>query len=217
MIKTSSLFDLTAFSHRAIFRSEERPWEVLGAIGSYLKSYALGKIEIEIPEGVFLENPELISIGEGSVVEPGSFIRGPCILGKNCSVRHGAYIRGNLIAGDHCVIGHASEVKNALFLDHAQAAHFAYVGDSVLGNRVNLGAGTKLANLKLNHHEISIIVDGQLVKTGLRKFGALLGDDAQLGCNSVTNPGTILGQGSFWYPCTANGGVFPPKSRIKSC
>lgn len=205
-LKPQYFFDLSSFQHKDIFNNIQFVWEVLPKIGSYLKSQQLGKIEIEIPKQTYLINPELISIGEGSVVEPGAYIKGPCIIGKNCTIRHGAYIRGDLLAGDHCVIGHDTEVKNALFLNHAHAAHFAYVGDTILGNRVNLGAGTVCANLRLDKGLVKVAVDGKHFNTQLKKFGAVIGDDSQTGCNSVTNPGTLLGKNVFSYPCTNLGG-----------
>jgi UDP-N-acetylglucosamine diphosphorylase / glucose-1-phosphate thymidylyltransferase / UDP-N-acetylgalactosamine diphosphorylase / glucosamine-1-phosphate N-acetyltransferase / galactosamine-1-phosphate N-acetyltransferase len=208
-------FDLADFQHRALFDQVGYVWEVLGKIGDYLKGIPLGKIEVEIPEGAYLINREQISIGKGTLVEPGAYIQGPCIIGQNCTVRHGAYIRGDLIAGDGCVIGHDTEVKNAIFLNQAHAAHFAYVGDSVLGNRVNLGAGTKCANLKLDNGPVVIHFEGQRIVTGRRKFGAILGDGTQIGCNAVMNPGTLCGQEVRALPCTNFGGYIPAKHLVK--
>lgn len=200
-------FDLGKFEHAAIFDGCDPVWLVLKKISPYLKNHALGQIKGELAEGSYLIKKEQISIGEGTVVEPGAYIEGPCIIGKNCTVRHGAYIRGNFIAGDHCVIGHDTEVKNVIMLSHCHAAHFAYVGDCVLGNRVNLGAGTKCANLKLDGKEVVVHFNDERFPTGLRKFGAIIGDDAQTGCNSVTNPGSLLFKKSKIYPCINWGGV----------
>lgn len=211
----NSLFDLSAFAHAALFDNCIYAWEVLPKIADYLAKQKLGKIAAEIPNGVFLINPETITIGKGSVIEPGAYIKGPCILGENCVVRHGAYIRGDLIAGNQCVIGHDTEVKNALFLNGAQAAHFAYVGDSILGNKVNLGAGTKCANLKFDHSSIVVHLEDRQIETGLRKFGAIFGDGAQTGCNSVTNPGTIFGKNTACYPCTNPSGFVDADCVIK--
>lgn len=162
-----------------------------------------------------MANPENISIGKGTVLEPGVYIKGPCIIGENCTIRHGAYIRGNLITGNGCVIGHDTEIKNSVMLNHAQAAHFAYLGDSILGNRVNLGAGTKCANLKLDHKNIAVRFGERLIETGLKKFGAIIGDDSQTGCNSVTNPGTLFGKQVFCYPCLNVGGFVASKQLIR--
>lgn len=214
-LKTAQLFDLSTYKHAKIFDSSDFPWEILSKIAEYLKAYKNFEIEVEVPATAFLINPETIAIGKGSLVEPGAYIKGPCIIGENCVVRHGAYIRGNFIAGDNCVIGHDTEIKNSLMLNGTHAAHFAYVGDSILGNGVNLGAGTKCANLKLNDGPIRLLFDGEFIATGLRKMGAIIGDGCQLGCNSVTNPGTVMGKNVFCYPCTNFGGYVEENSTVK--
>lgn len=211
----SYFFDLSNFAHAKLFENAQYPWNVLSLIETYLKALQLGKIEAKVSSHAYLEKKELISIGEGSIVEPGAYIQGPTVIGKNCVVRHGAYIRGNFIAGDNCVIGHDSEVKNSVFLQGAHAAHFAYVGDSIIGNKVNLGAGTKCANLRLDGGTIIIHYEGQRISTNLRKFGAILGDGTQIGCNAVTNPGTLMGQLVQCYPCTNVGGVIPTRSVVR--
>ncbi|MBI4698216.1 MAG: glucose-1-phosphate thymidylyltransferase [Nitrospirae bacterium] len=156
-----------------------------------------------------------IEIGAGSVVEPGALIKGPVIIGSNTEVRQGAYIRGNCLIGDNCVVGHTTEMKSAVMLDHAKAGHFAYIGDSILGNNVNLGAGTKLANLKFTGAEIMIKIDGKMRRTGLKKLGAILGDNVETGCNSVTSPGVLLGKASFIYPnINVRAGYYPDNSII---
>ena len=157
-----------------------------------------------------------IQLEEAVVVEPGALIQGPAWIGPETQVRQGAYLRGNVLAGRACVIGHTTEVKNAIFLDGAKAGHFAYVGDSILGREVNLGAGTKLANLKLTRTTVKIRIGSKVWDTGLRKLGAILGDGVQTGCNSVTNPGTLIGPGSFLLPNTTAGpGLIPPKKVIR--
>lgn len=213
--KPNYFFALDAFQHRSLFDGCQRVWEALNKISTYLKTQSLGQIEVPIPNGVYLVNPELISIGKGTVLEPGAYIKGPCIIGENCTVRHGAYIRGNFISGNNCVIGHDTEVKNCVMLNDANAAHFAYLGDSILGNNVNLGAGTKCANLKFDDSNVVLFVDNQRLDTGLRKFGAIIGDHTQIGCNVVTNPGTLIGQRVTAYPCFSFGGLVPSHSKIK--
>ena len=157
-----------------------------------------------------------IRIGKGVLIEPGAFIKSPTIIGDQTEVRHGAYIRGNCLIGRNCVVGHVTEVKHTIFLDGAKAGHFAYLGDSILGNQVNLGAGTKLANLRFIKGDISITTAGATVKTGLRKMGAVLGDQVQTGCNSVTNPGTLLGKKSMVIPnTTVPAGYHPDGSLIR--
>ncbi|MCX7822602.1 MAG: hypothetical protein N2260_04060 [Syntrophobacterales bacterium] len=158
---------------------------------------------------------EKIWIGNGVVVEPGALIKGPTIIGNNSEIRQGAYIRGRALIGDRCVVGHTTEVKNAIFLDGAKAGHFAYVGDSILGKGVNLGAGTKLANLKMNHRMINIRVEKEEIPTNLYKLGAILGDGTETGCNSVTNPGVLIGPGSLVWPgVVVPSGYYPARSSI---
>ena len=209
-------FDLSAFAHAALFREGEPVWDCLKRIKEYLLSLPLGSIRGVVEAGAYLVNPELISIGKGTIVEPGAYIKGPCIIGENCQVRHGSYIRGNLIAGNRCVIGHATEIKNSVFLDGAHAGHFAYVGDSILGNHVNLGAGTKCANLRFDDQTVYVRLNGKFIDSGLRKFGAIFGDLALTGCNSVTNPGTLMGKESRLAPCATAQGVVPARSVIKA-
>ena len=157
-----------------------------------------------------------IRIGKGVLIEPGAYIKSPTIIGDQTEVRHGAYIRGYCLIGKHCVVGHVTELKHSIFLDGAKAGHFAYLGDSILGNQANLGAGTKLANLRFIKGEVIINTPEGQVKTGLRKFGAILGDHVQTGCNSVTNPGTLLGKKSMVIPnATVPSGYHPESSLIR--
>jgi len=168
-----------------------------------------------IMAGVVVGGPE-INLGKGVLVESGAMLKTPIIIGDCTEIRQGAYIRGYCLAGKRCVIGHTTEVKKTIFLDDAKAGHFAYLGDSILGNDVNLGAGTKMANLRFTAGEVPIrTVDG-LIATGLRKLGAILADGVQTGCNSVTNPGTLLGKKSMLMPnTTSNSGYHPPNSLIR--
>jgi len=157
-----------------------------------------------------------IRIGKGVLIEPGAYIKSPTIIGDQTEVRHGAYIRGYCLIGRNCVVGHVTEVKHTIFLDGAKAGHFAYLGDSILGNQVNLGAGTKLANLRFIKGDVSIATPDSMVKTDLRKLGAILGDHVQTGCNSVTNPGTLLGKKSMVIPnTTVPSGYHPDSSLIR--
>lgn len=214
-LSTNYFFDLNGYQHRTLFEGSAYPWQALSRIKSYLASFQGHRLS-KIPSGTHLIDAETIWVGEGTVIEPGAYIKGPCILGRNCTVRHGAYIRGDFIAGDGCVIGHDTEVKNSIFLNGTHAAHFAYVGDSILGNDVNLGAGTICANLKLDHGEVSVKLNGKLIRTGLKKFGAIIGDRSQTGCNTVCNPGTLLGKEVFCYPCMNIGGFVASNNLIKS-
>lgn len=197
-----AIFNLDSFEHAKIFKGCTYAWEALARLAQFFEDQELGKIECPVPDGVTLVNPEQISIGKGTVIEPGAFIRGPCVIGRDCEIRHGAYIRGSVLAGNRCVIGHATEVKGSILLDDVSAGHFNYIGDSILGNRVNLGAGVKLANLRLDHNSVQV----EKISTGLKKLGAILGDDTQLGCNAVTNPGTVTDKGVLCYPCAVLSG-----------
>ncbi len=146
---------------------------------------------------------DTVSLGPGAVIEPGALIKGPTIIGGSTEIRQGAYVRGKCLTGTGCVIGHTTEIKSSIMLNGAKAGHFAYIGDSILGAASNLGAGTKLANLKLSGDSIRVRVSGESLDTGLRKLGAILGDSVEIGCNTVTNPGTILGTGSLVWPLTS--------------
>lgn len=210
----AQFFSLESYAHQELFDESLPVWEALKNIKKYLESQALGIISCPIPSTAHLVHPELISIGEGTVVEPGAYIEGPCIIGPGSQIRHGAYIRGHVIAGKGCIIGHDTEIKHSILLDGVSAAHFNYVGDSILGNRVNLGAGVKCANFRLDHAPITIAFQGQRVDTGLKKFGAILGDAVQLGCNCVTNPGTLLGKGVHCHPCLNVGGIVEAEAKI---
>lgn len=216
MFTPSNFFDLSDFEHKGLFDESSSVWEAIKKISDYLLSGPLGKIQGVVEQGAFLVNPEEISIGEGTTVEPGAYILGPCVIGKQCQIRNGAYLRGNVIVGDRCVIGHATEAKNSIFLNDSKAGHFAYVGDSILGNRVNLGAGTKCANLRFDGKEVLVVWGKKKINTHLRKFGAIFGDDAQTGCNSVTNPGTLMEPFSILGPCATVRGVVPKKSVVKA-
>lgn len=157
-----------------------------------------------------------IQIGKGVLIESGAWIRGPAFIGDYSEVRQGAYMRGYCLVGMRCVVGHATEMKHSIFLNDAKAGHFAYVGDSILGGDVNLGAGTKLANLRFLAGEVHVKTPDGSVGTGLRKFGAILGDRVQTGCNSVTSPGALISPDSFLMPnVTASSGYHGPRTVIR--
>jgi bifunctional N-acetylglucosamine-1-phosphate-uridyltransferase/glucosamine-1-phosphate-acetyltransferase GlmU-like protein len=159
---------------------------------------------------------DAVHIGDGTVVEPGALIKGPTVIGMKSEIRQGAYIRGSALIGDRCIVGHATEMKNAVMINRVTAGHFAYIGDSILGSDVNLGAGTKLANLSIIGSQIKLRIDGEVHKTGLKKFGAIIGDSCETGCNSVTSPGTLLGKKSIVIPNkTVPNGYHPNKSVIR--
>jgi len=157
-----------------------------------------------------------IKIGRGVLIESGALIKEPAIIGDQTEVRQAAYLRGYCLVGKRCVVGHTTEVKHSIFLNDAKAGHFAYLGDSILGGNANLGAGTKFANLRFLPGNIRVKTDAGSIDSGLRKFGAILGDGAQTGCNSVTNPGTLIGPEGILMPnTTAPSGFHPGKAVIR--
>jgi len=209
-----TFFSLEGFAHKALWQKEDFVWSALISLNEYLEKNNPCQIEIEIPEGVFLQNKELISIGVGTIIEPGAMIKGPCIIGKNCFIGHGAYLRESVICGDGCHIGHSAELKHSILLDGAAATHFVYVGDCILGNFVNLGAGVKCANLRLDRSQVTVHLEGEKIETGLKKFGAIVGDFVQIGCNSVLNPGTLVGRECFSHPLMNLKGFIPKGSQV---
>ncbi len=197
MFNAADLFDLTQTEHAALFDGCQFAWEALPKIEAYLAVVQRQNPPKKFP-GAQIGNRVLI--GEGTVVEPGVMIKGPAIIGKNCQLRHNAYLRENVIIGDGCVVGNSSELKNALLFNGAQVPHYNYVGDSILGHKAHLGAGVKISNIKLLPGHVLVVLDGATTDTGLRKFGALVGDGAEVGCNAVLNPGSILGRNAIVYP-----------------
>ena len=214
MFKPADLFDLSQTGHAAIFDGCTHAWEALARIKDYLKTHLKPGLHNRCEGEVWIGEP--VFIGEGTVVEDGAMIKGPAIIGRNCQIRHNAYIREDVIIGDNCVIGNACEFKNALLFNDCQVPHFNYVGDSILGHKAHLGAGVILSNFKSLKGNVAVQHDGKKIDTGLRKFGALLGDRADVGCNSVLNPGSIIGRNSIIYPCTNWRGVLPPDSIAKN-
>lgn len=208
-------FDLSNFQFSSIFENKQYVWEILGdELKAFIKNNISKKILAKVEKGAFLSSDDIF-IDEGTVVEAGAYIKGPAIIGKNCEIRSGAYIRGNVLVGDSCVIGHTTEIKGSIMLNNAKAGHFAYIGDSILGNNVNLGAGVKLANLKVIKGNVNVKIDKERIDSGLRKFGGILGDNTELGCNSVTSPGTLIGKNCACYPCSHLHGFYKSNSIIR--
>jgi bifunctional N-acetylglucosamine-1-phosphate-uridyltransferase/glucosamine-1-phosphate-acetyltransferase GlmU-like protein len=195
------------------------PWEPLHHLKKFIRAYLEQngtRVPSDLPEGVILQGD--VHIEEGALIEAGVFIAGPTVIQRGAELRFGAYVRGDVWAAEKSLIGHDTEVKHSLLLPGAKAAHFAYVGDSLLGRSVNLGAGTKLANVKIDmgKSSVKVKVEGTLHDSGLRKFGAILGDSVSLGCNSVTNPGTLIGKESLAYALSSLAGYYPAHSLIKN-
>jgi len=216
MLTPADFFDLNRYAHQELFRDQRVTfvWDVLKLLREYLEQAFVPQIRGTVMPGAHLLG-DRIFVGEGSVVEPGALIKGPAYIGRNTQVRQGAYVRERVLVGDNCVVGHTTEIKDSIMLDDCHAAHFAYVGDSILGNAVNLGAGSKLANLKLDRSNVVVRVDGRSYDTGMRKLGAILGDRVQTGCNSVSNPGTLMRPGCVAYALTLLRGYYPPGTLVK--
>jgi NDP-sugar pyrophosphorylase family protein len=207
MFSPNQFFDLDHTEHRVIFENLEHVWQALPKIATYLqfrlKPAILGKT-IGKP---FISNQ--VFIGHGTVVEQGAMIKGPAWIGENCEIRNGCYIRENVIIGNNVVAGNSCEFKNCLVFDEAQIPHFNYVGDSLLGYKSHLGAGVILSNVKLDKTEVRVATAEGGLATGLRKFGAVVGDHAEVGCNSVLSPGSLIGKHAIIYPCSQWRGVLP--------
>lgn len=199
LISPRDFFDLQNFRHAQLFEGVEAVWEVLPQLAPYLAGGIEWPVLGEVAPSAVIQGP--VAIGRGTVVEPGAMIVGPAIIGEECVVRHSAYLRGYVITGDGCVIGHGSEVKSSLLLNEARAPHFNYVGDSILGNDTNLGAGVMLANLRLDERAVMAAdPSGERIPSSLHKFGAIIGDGARIACNVVLNPGTLIPPGSHVLP-----------------
>src|SRR5438128_804925 len=214
MFKPADLFDLSQTEHATLFEGCEYAWEALRKLEDYLAAHLRPGLHNHC-EGVAYIG-ERVFIGKGTLVEDGAMIKGPAIIGCNCQIRHNAYIRDNVIIGDDCIIGNSCEVKNSFLFNHAVAPHFNYIGDSILGHKAHLGAGVKISNFKLMPGNIFVEIDGAPFDTGLRKFGALLGDGAEAGCNAVLNPGSILGRGAVVYPNVFWRGILPANMIAKN-
>lgn len=213
MLSPEDFFDLSKCPYRDIFDGCEYVWEALKHIKDYCKSNLRPGIYGTV--SLLAQVDAEVSIGRGTMVEAGVLIKGPAIIGENCEIRQGAYLRGNVLVGNGVVIGHDTEVKNSLLSDEAQAPHFNYVGDSILGWRAHIGAGVKLSNFKVNRTNVSVTIDGKRYDTGLRKFGAILGDEVEIGCNAVLNPGTLVGKGTLGYANLSMFGYYPPHVIVK--
>jgi NDP-sugar pyrophosphorylase family protein len=214
MFRPTELFDLHQTDHAPLFEGCEYAWDALKKLAAYLKANLRPALHNRCEGEVYIGKD--VFIGEGTVVEDGAMIKGPAIIGKHCEIRHNAYIRGEVIIGDNCVIGNSCEFKSCLLFNGAKAPHFSYVGNSILGHLAHLGAGVKISNVKLMPGNVMVDARGRPLDTGLRKFGALLGDHTDIGCNSVLNPGSIIGRGSVIYPCANWRGILPANSIAKN-
>ena len=208
-VRTKELFDCQIPYLVSLFESSEYPWEMLPKI----KDLAKKLIEDGIDGYTLLCDGVLV--GENVKIYPTVTIEGPTVIGSGTEIRPGAFIRGGVITGENCVIGNSSELKNCILLNKVQIPHYNYVGDSILGNKAHTGAGTICSNLKSDGK--NVIVRGDIdYPTNLRKVGGILADGADVGCNSVINPGTVIGKNTSVYPLTSLRGVYPANCIVKS-
>lgn len=208
--KIKNLYNLNETIAKNIFNNCEYPWEVLPKIKDFI-------LELENslnPEEYNIIN-ENVWIAKSAKVAPTAYINGPAIIGKNAEIRHCAFIRGSAIVGDNCVVGNSTELKNVILFNKVQVPHYNYVGDSILGFGSHMGAGSITSNVK-SDKKLVIVKNGNThIETGLKKFGAMIGDNVEIGCGSVLNPGTIIGRNSNVYPLSSVRGVINENSIYK--
>ncbi|MBQ9361127.1 MAG: UDP-N-acetylglucosamine pyrophosphorylase [Lachnospiraceae bacterium] len=190
----------------------EYPWEALKEIG-----YIIKKLSRHLDMDIYEKRGEDIWIARSAKVWPTVSVTGPCIIGENTEVRQCAFIRGNALVGNDCVVGNSTELKNVILFNHVQVPHYNYVGDSILGFYSHMGAGSITSNVKSDKQLVVVkdTVSGEKIETGLKKFGAMLGDHVEVGCNSVLNPGTVVGKNTNIYPVSCVRGVIPENSIFK--
>ncbi len=211
MYKTGELLDLTRTIASGLFENVDCPWEALGGIKSFIL-----KLGESLPEELFEKRDGDIWIARDAEIYPSAHISGPCIIDSGAQVRHCAFIRGSVIVGKSCVVGNSVELKNSVLFDSVQVPHFNYVGDSVLGYKAHMGAGAVTSNVKSDRSPVAVKNGGEIIETGLKKFGAILGDNTEIGCNSVLNPGSVIGRGASVYPLSSVRGVVPAGYIYKS-
>ena len=203
-IETKNLFALEHTRAAALFEGLKYPWEALDHIGEIILKIGEG-----LPTDEFEHPTSDVWIAKDANVYPTAWITGPCIIDHGTEVRHGAFIRGNALVGRNCVVGNSVELKNVILFDNVQTPHYNYVGDSILGYRAHMGAGSITSNVKSDRSDVTVKVGEAVIETGRRKFGALIGDQAEIGCNTVMNPGTIVGRASTVYPVSCVRGTVP--------
>lgn len=212
MPKACDLFDFPeSLPFESTFSADLAPWQWVPLIAKALATFKFEPLSQEIPAGLHVEGA--VFIHPSVKLPPYGSITGPAYIGAGTELRPGVYIRGNVIAGANCVLGNSCEFKNCLLLDGVQVPHFSYVGDSILGNKAHLGAGVTCSNLRLDQTEVPVqLEDGSRCGSGLRKLGALVGDAAEVGCNAVLNPGSILGKRALVMPTMAFRGTLKANS-----
>ena len=193
-----------------LFEGLTYPFEVLPKIGEYIKN-----VGPTLDKEVYEDLGDNIWIAKSAKISPSAFIAGPCIIGENTEVRHCAFIRGNALVGNNCVVGNSTELKNVVLVGKVQVPHYNYVGDSVLGYGSHMGAGSITSNVKSDKTLVAVKNDGETLETGLKKFGAMIGDGVEVGCGSVLNPGTVIGKNTNIYPLSSVRGVVEANSIYK--
>lgn len=211
MLRTKELFDLSHTKAGEYLGKYEYPWQALSGIKGLVIS--LGKT-LDMSE--YMLHGDNIFIHKTAVVAPTTSIASPCIIGKNSEIRHCAFIRGSALIGENCVVGNSTELKNVILFDNVQVPHYNYVGDSILGYKSHMGAGSITSNVKSDKTLVCIKNGSDIIETGLKKFGAIIGDGVEIGCGSVLNPGTVIGRNSNVYPLSCVRGVIPPDSIYKT-
>jgi len=211
MYTITDLLDLSHTIAAGLFEGRTYPWEVLGGIKDFI--LALGPM---LPEEEYDHPAEGVWIAKDATVFPSAYIGAPCIIDHGAEVRHCAFIRGSAIVGKGCVVGNSVELKNVVLFDSVQTPHYNYVGDSILGYKSHMGAGSITSNVKSDKTLVVVKSGAERIETGLKKFGAILGDNVEVGCNSVLNPGSVLGRGVSVYPTSSVRGVIPAGHIYKS-
>lgn len=209
--KISALYDLSQTMAAPLFEGLTYPWEVLPKIGDFI--IALGNT---LSSEEYDQREDHVWIAKSAKVFPSAYIHGPAIIGKNAEIRHCAFIRGNAIVGEGAVVGNSTELKNVILFNGVQVPHYNYVGDSILGYRSHMGAGSITSNVKSDKKLVVIKAGSSHLATGLKKVGAMLGDNVEVGCGSVLNPGTIVGRNTNIYPLSSVRGVIPNHSIYKN-
>ena len=209
-LKITDLYDLNHTRAAEYLAGFTYPWEALAGISELIR--ALGA---QLPEDEFDRIGEDVWIAKDATVFATAYIHGPCIIGHRTEVRQCAFIRGSALVGDNCVVGNSTELKNVILFDNVQVPHYNYVGDSILGYKAHMGAGSITSNVKSDKLLVVIHNEGEEIETGRKKVGALIGDGVEVGCNSVLNPGTVVGRDSNIYPLSCVRGVIPADSIYK--
>src|SRR5260370_30533929 len=207
MLAPAQFLSLEHTAHPKLFEYQNYVWNALKQISSYLQFRLKPAVLGERVGRPFIGSN--VFVGRSTIVEQGAVLKGPAWIGENCHIRSGCYVRENVVVGNGVVMGNSCEFKNSIIFDEAQVPHFNYVGDSILGFRPHLGAGVILSNVKLDHGEISVAAGESPIATGLTKFGAIVGDRTEIGCNAVINPGSVLGRDCLVYPNVNFRGVLP--------